>query len=32
MLAPAAAHLGANAVFNSDDVALGAPVQPMQNS
>src|ERR1700682_4523986 len=32
MLAPMPAHMGANAVFNQDEVAAGAPSSPVQGS
>ena len=32
MLAPMPAHMGANAVFNQDEVAAGAPSLPVQGS
>jgi len=32
LLAPAGAHLGANAVFNAAEVEAGAPALPVQNS
>ena len=32
MLAPMPAHMGANAVFNRDEVAAGAPSLPVQGS
>jgi hypothetical protein len=32
MLAPVPAHMGANAVFNQDEVASGAPSFPVPGS